>query len=308
MAAHQQAPSILGFPHRPEWGAAAHRKALAGHLRRCRDHAKIGTRQAARCIDASESTLSRMETGLAALKPPDVRRLLDEYGVRDLEERTRIALLVREAAQPDAWQPYAHAAAPTLRPLLAMEPAARRITSYEPQLVPGWLQTAEYARIVIRAGHPTMPADEVEDRVRLRMQRIAMLRRQTDPPTLLAVMDSEVFQREVGSPGVMYRQIEHLLKLLEELPYRLRLHIAPLTVGAAGAIGHPVVHLRFFADDYLSDMVYLEQYEGALYRDKPAETERYRAVLNNLVGVANPIEQTASLLQQALTEWRKRCR
>jgi hypothetical protein len=306
MAADQQAPSILGFPHRPEW--AAHRKALAGHLRRCRDHARIGSRQAARCIDASDSTLSRMETGLAALKQPDVERLLDEYGVCGPEERTRIALLVDEAAKPDAWQANADVAPLALRPLLAMEPAARRIISYEPQLVPGWLQTAVYARIVIRAAYPTMPADEVEDRVRLRMHRIAMLRRKTDPPTLLVVMDSEVFQREVGSPGVMYRQIEHLLKLQEELRYRLRLHIAPLTVGAAGAIGHPVVHLRFFADGYLADMVYLEQYESAVYREKPSDTERYQAVLNHLVGVANPIEQTATLLQEALAEWRKRCR
>ncbi|MGW2492328.1 helix-turn-helix domain-containing protein [Streptomyces sp. NPDC001606] len=304
MAAEQKAPSILGFPHRPEWGSAAHRKALAGHLRRCRDHACVGTRQAARCIGASESTISRMETGLASLKPAEVVRLLDEYGVRDPAERQRIAVLVNEAANPEAWQPFAHAAPSSLRPLLAMEPAAQRIISYEPQLVPGWLQTEEYAEIVIRATHPTMPAKEIEERVRMRRARIEMLRRETDPPSLIAVMDSEVFRRQVGTPGVMYRQITHLLTLLEELRYRLRLHIAPLSVGAAGAIGHPIVHLRFFAPDYLPDMVYLEQYEGAVYREKPAESERYQAVLNHLCGVATPADQTPSLLQEALDTWR----
>ncbi|MGW0886311.1 helix-turn-helix domain-containing protein [Streptomyces sp. NPDC002671] len=304
MAAEQKVPSILGFPHRPEWGAAAHRKALAGHLRRCRDHARIGTRQAARCIDASESTISRMETGLTTLKPAEVEQLLDEYGVHDPAERWRITVLVHEAAKPEAWQPHAHAAPPSLRPLLAMEPAARRIVSYEPQLVPGWLQTEEYAQIVIRATHPTMPAREIEDRVRLRLQRIEMLRRETEAPTLLAVMDSEVFRRPVGTPGVMYRQIKHVLALLEELRYRIRLHIAPLTVGAAGAIGHPIVHLRFFTPDYLPDMVYLEQYEGAVYRERPSDSERYLAVLNHLCGVATPADQTASLLQEALDTWR----
>ncbi|WTO32929.1 helix-turn-helix domain-containing protein [Streptomyces achromogenes] len=304
MAAEHQAPSILGFPHRPEWGPAAHRKALAGHLRRCRGHAKVGTRRAARCIGASESTLSRIENGLATLKAAEVERLLNEYGVRDPAERSRINALVHEAAQPEAWQHYAHAAPKRLRPLLAMEPAAQRIISYEPQLVPGWLQTEEYAQIVIRATHPTLPANEIEDRVRLRLQRIEMLRRATDPPALLAVMDSEVFRRQVGTPGVMYRQIKYLLTLLEELRYRLRLHIAPLTVGAAGAIGHPIVHLRFFAPDYLPDMVYLEQYEGAVYREKPADSERYLAVLNHLCGVATPADRTASLLEEALDSWR----
>lgn len=304
MAAEQKAPSILSFPHRPEWGSAAHRRALAGHLRRCRDHARIGSRQAARCIGASESTISRMETGLATLKPAEVEHLLDVYGVTDLQERHRIAVLVQEAAKPEAWQPYANAAPLTLRPLLAMEPAARRILSYEPQLVPGWLQTEEYAQIVLRATHPTMPATEIAERVGLRAQRIDMLRRETDPPGLLAVMDSEVFRRQVGTPGVMYRQIKHLLALLEELRYQLRLQIAPLSVGAAGAIGHPIVHLRFFTPEYLPDMVYLEQYEGAIYREKPAESERYQAVLNHLCGVASPADQSPTLLEKALATWR----
>jgi hypothetical protein len=304
MAAEREAPSILGFPHRPEWGAAAHRKALAGHLRRCRDHAGIGSRQAARCINASESTISRMENGLATLKQTEVEQLLDVYGVRDVPERRRIADLVHEAAQPEPWQPYAHAAPLPLRPLLAMEPAARRIISYEPQLVPGWLQTQEYAEIVIRAGHPTRPAKEIAERVSLRKQRIEMLRRQVDPPVLLAVMDSEVFRRQVGTPGVMYRQIKYLLALLEELRYRLYLQIAPLSVGAVGAIGHPIVHLRFFTPEYLPDMVYLEQYEGAQYREKPSESERYQAVLNNLCGVASPAAQTPALLKGALAAWR----
>ncbi|UFQ13552.1 MULTISPECIES: helix-turn-helix domain-containing protein [Streptomyces] len=304
MAADRQAPSILGFQHRPEWGPAAHRKALAGHLRRCRDHAGIAPRQAARCIHTSEATISRMETGRIAFKQAEVEQLLDAYRVSDPLERARIADLVQEAAKPEVWQPYANAAPPALRPLLAMEPAARRIISYEPQLVPGWLQTEEYAEIVIRAAHPTKPARDIAERVALRMQRVEMLRRAETPPVLLAVMDSEVFRRQVGTPGVMYRQIKHLLALLEELPYQLHLQIAPLSVGAAGAIGHPVVHLRFFTPEYLPDLVYLEQYEGAVYREKPSESERYQAILNNLCGVANPAEQTPALLEQALASWR----
>ncbi|MFJ8510188.1 helix-turn-helix domain-containing protein [Streptomyces avermitilis] len=304
MAADRKAPSILGFPHRPEWGPAAHRKAIAGHLRRCRDHAGIAPRQAARCIHTSEATISRMENGRAAFKATDVEQLFDAYGVSDPLERVRIEELVREAAKPEAWQPYANAVPPALRPLLAMEPAARRIISYEPQLVPGWLQTEEYAQTVIRAVHPTKLAREIEERVALRVQRIEMLRRAETPPVLLAVMDSEVFRRQVGTPGVMYRQIKHLLALLEELPYQLYLQIAPLTVGAAGAIGHPVVHLRFFTPEYLPDMVYLEQYEGAVYREKPSESERYQAILNNLCGVATRAEQTPALLEQALAAWR----
>lgn len=303
MAAEPMAPSILGFPHRPEWGPGAHRKALAGHLRRCRERAGVASRVAARHIGASESTLSRMETGLAVLKHGDIELLLQLYGVADPHERERISMLAHEATQPDAWQPLAHAASPHLRPLLAMEPAARRIISYEPQLVPGWLQTEEYAQAVIRAAHPTAPANEIAARARLRTQRLQMLRRQTDPPVLLAVMDGEVLRRQVGSPGVMYRQVQHLLGLLAELPFQLHLRIAPLEAGAAGAIGHPIVHLRFFTPEYLPDMVYLEQYEGAIYDEKPASSERYLAVLNNLCAAASLTQHTRSLLEDTLKGW-----
>jgi hypothetical protein len=51
-------------------------------------------------------------------------------------------------------------------------------------------------------------------------------------------------------------------------------------------------------------MVYLEQYEGAVYREKPAESERYQAVLNNLCGVSSPAAQTPALLEAALATWR----
>ncbi|MFJ4689220.1 helix-turn-helix domain-containing protein [Streptomyces sp. NPDC088789] len=304
MAAEGKEPSILGFPCAPELGAAAHRKALAGHLRRCRDHAGIAPRQAARCLGTSTARITRIEKGQSALRPAEVGRLLDSYGATDPLERTRVDELLCEADRPEPWQDYANVAPPPVRPLLGMEPAARRIISYEPQLVPGWLQTAEYADTVIRAVYPTMPGRQVAERVALRTQRIGMLRRDENPPVLLAVMDSEVLCRKIGTPGVMYRQIEHLLALLEELPFRIRLQIAQLSAGAAGAIGHPVVHLRFHTPDYLPDMVYLEQYEGAQYREKPAETERYQAVLNNLCWSADPAGDTPGLLKKALAFWR----
>lgn len=298
----RRTPSILGFPHRPEWGPVAHRRAVAGYLRNCREHARISPRHVADCIGVSESTVSRMETGQSVLRPLDVERLMRACGVTDQAEYERAARLTDEAGRAEPWQQYGQVVPRWVRPLLGMELAAQRILSYEPQLVPGWLQTPEYAEIVIRSVHPTASRQEIDTRVQVRVERLEMFRRQLDPPVLLAVMDEGVFTRQVGSPGTMRRQVRHLLNLLEELPYQLRLQIASQSVGAAGVVvGHPVVHLRFHAADHLPDMVYLEQFEGATYYEKPADTERYQAVMNNLCGLASPYERTRTLLAEAAT-------
>jgi transcriptional regulator with XRE-family HTH domain len=296
-------PSILDFPHRPEWGSAVHRLAVGAHFRRCRKRASLPAGSVAARLHTSPATLSRMERGQAPLEEADLEQLLELYAVDDERERTRLRELAAESRKPEVWQTYREPVARWARQLIAVEPAAQRILAYEPHLVPGWLQTDEYAQMVMRAHHPTASWDSIEERARQRTARLGMLRRANDPPVLLAVMDESVLTRPVGNPGVMYRQIEYLVRLLDELPYTLKIQIAPLSMGAVGAISHPIVHLRF-SSPVLPDLVYLEQVNSARYVDKREQTERYLGVLNNLSGASVPFDLTTSLLREQLDRHR----
>ncbi|MEW2549618.1 helix-turn-helix transcriptional regulator [Streptomyces sp. NPDC047002] len=296
-------PSILDFPHRPEWGSAVHRLAVGAHFRRCRKRASLAAAPVAARLRTSPATLSRIERGQTPLACEDVERLLDLYAVDDERERTRLRELAAESRKPEVWQTYREPVARWARQLIAVEPGAQRILAYEPHLVPGWLQTEEYARTVLSAHHPTASAESIAERARQHAGRLAMLRRAEGPPVLLAVMDETVLTRPVGGPGVMFRQIEHLVRLLDELPYTLKIQVAPLSMGAVGAISHPIVHLRF-SSPLLSDLVYLEQANSARYVDKPESTERYLGILNNLSGAAEPFDRTPSLLRERLERHR----
>ncbi|MGW6207410.1 helix-turn-helix domain-containing protein [Streptomyces sp. NPDC055089] len=300
---HREIRSIRGFAPRPHLGAAAHRRALGEHLRRCRTGIGITGKTAAQSIGTSGPTVSRLERGdrteNTALHATALLRLC---GVTDLQELAHARSIAAQGEQPDAWEAYGNSIVRWVQPLLALEPAAQRIMSYEPQLVPGWLQTHEYAQLVIRAGFPDLPHAEVEARARARVNRLDMFHRDQDPPALVAIMDEDVLRRPVGSPGVMYRQIQYLIQLLKgDLRHRISLHIAPLSMGMTGAVGHPIVHLRF-ADALLSDFVYLEQSEGARCVEGEGEAERYLSRITTLSGMANPADLTLTQLEDRLDE------
>lgn len=300
---HSEVLSIRGFARRPHLGAAAHRRALGEHLRRCRNSRSLTGKDVAKNIGTSTPTVSRLENGDRTENAGQyATALLRLCGITDHRELSHALSIAQEGELPDAWEHYGNSTAHWVKPLLALEPASQRIMSYEPQLVPGWLQTPEYAQLVVRAGFPYASQHEIEARAHARVRRLAMFHRDQDPPALVAVMDEDVLRRPVGSPGVLYRQIEHLIDLLKgSLRHRINLYIAPLSMGMAGAVGHPIVHLRF-ADELLSDFVYLEQSESALCVEKPQEAERYRSRIFTLSGMAHPANLTLTLLEDRLDE------
>ncbi len=127
------------------------------------------------------------------------------------------------------------------------EQQAVRLCSFEPCLVPGLLQTEEYARAVFSAGG-LYRSDRVEELVSLRMSRQRLLHRD-DPPDCVFVIDESALRRRVGGPAVMDRQLGRLLEAVE-LP-RVRLHVLPLDVGAHVSMGGGFVLARLPGNDRL---------------------------------------------------------
>jgi Domain of unknown function (DUF5753) len=150
----------------------------------------------------------------------------------------------------------------------------------------------------VRLGHAAAPEEELDRRVRLRMDRQAVLT-QPDPPHLWAVIDEAVIRRPLGGPAVMRAQMERLLDLVA-LP-NVTLQIVPFSVGGHAAAGGPFSILRFSELD-LPDVVYLEQLTSAVYLDKREDTDRYLAVMERLCLEAKPVADTKRMLRQVMTE------
>src|SRR5690606_38353095 len=233
-------------------GPTVRRILLGAQLRRLRERNGITREAAGWEIRASESKISRMELGRVGFKERDVSDLLTLYGVTDTEERTALLALARQANAPGWWHRYGDVLPHWFQSYLDLEAAATMIRTYEVQFVPGLLQTAGYARAVIRIGHSGARAEEIERRVEVRMARQRVLHRE-NPPQLWAVIDEAVLRRPMGGHKVMREQVLHLLEATK-MP-NVRIQVVPFHAGGHAAAGGAFTLLRFPEQD-LPDVVY----------------------------------------------------
>lgn len=188
--------------------------------------------------------------------------------------------LAKETKARGWWHAYGDAIPEWFDLYIGLEEAATGLTSYESDLVPGLLQTADYAREVISAHGEggSLGEDEIEARVRLRVDRQTLLTRTTDPLTLRLVLSEVVLRRQVGGHGVMAGQMARLVQASERSNVTIR--IAPFSSGLhPGVVSGPFVILRFPLNGDGSETepptVYSDGYTGGLYLDRPTEVERY---------------------------------
>jgi hypothetical protein len=248
-------------------------------------------------IRASGSKISRMELGRVSFKERDVADLLKLYGVEG-EERDMLVALARQANSPGWWHPFADLLAPWFQSYLGLEEAASLIRTYEVQFVPGLLQTADYARAVIKLGHKEASDDEIARRIELRRARQQVLSR-SKPPQLWAVIDEAVLRRPIGGEEVMRAQLEALIEASERPDVRLQ--IISFRAGGHAAAGGPFAILRF-PDRDLPDVVYVEQLTSALYLDKRSDVDHYAIAMEELCMEAEPPDETPGTLEKMLDE------
>ncbi len=277
-AAGPESGQVRGLSGPPAGGSTALRIVLGGQLRRLREAKRISLEDAGYVIRASQSKLSRLETGRVRFKDRDLADLLTRYGVTDETERQALLALAGRASAPDWWHDYSDVLPAWLETYVGLEEAAAQIRAYEVQFVPGLLQTGDYARAVTLLGHPDAPGREVDRRVGLRLARQAVLTRPS-PPGIWAVLDEAVLRRPIGGADVMRAQLKHLLDLARRP--NVTIQIIAFQAGGHAAAGGPFSVLRFAEDD-LPDVVYLEQLTSALYLDKPQAVDSYLLVLERL--------------------------
>lgn len=286
---------VVGFPR---GGPTALRIMLGAQLRRLRENSDISTHDAGRAIRASHSKISRMELGRVGFKQRDVGDLLTLYGVTSVEERRAMLSLVREANTPGWWHQFGDVLPQWFEVYIGLEQAARLIRAYEVQFVPGLLQTADYARAVIKLGHPHATAEELDRRVDMRLTRQHRLLR-ADELRMWAVVDEAALRRPLGGVSAMRAQLEHLIEL--NLRDNVTLQVVPFHAGGHAAAGGPFSIMRF-TEDSLSDVVYLEQLTSALYLERPNDVDHYRKVMDRLCVKAQPALLTTDLLTSLLKD------
>ncbi|MGX4693541.1 helix-turn-helix domain-containing protein [Streptomyces sp. JNUCC 63] len=275
-------------------GPAVRRRKLGAELRALRTGAGLTSGQAARLVGWHQSKVSRIETGASGVKPADVRLLLDAYAVRDSQLRELLLAL----AEPDDggrhhwWHAYRGVLPPAYRDFISLESQASGMRTLETSVVPGLLQTPEYARAVTRAAVDGLDGDRLDALVEVRLARQDVLR--AHPPLELdAVLDEAVLRREVGGPEVMTRQLERLAEAAR-LP-QVRLQVMPFAAGEhIGVTGSFVIFS--FSNTSDLDVVVIDHLTSSLHLERKEDLEAYTEAFDTLRSRALPPEDSLDFI------------
>jgi transcriptional regulator with XRE-family HTH domain len=271
------------------------RRRLAAELRKLREQSGLGVTDVAKLLDWQASRLSRLENRQSSITGPDLRKLLDVYEVEDPEYRAYLAELARRLNERGWWQKYAGQIISQYADLISLESEARVIRTYEQELMPGLLQTAEYARAVYRAAWPTNTTGQIERWVEIRMERQEILNREDPPPPRFSVVLSEAaLRRPVGGYDVMLGQLEHLM--LPRDRANVTVQVLPFDAGVHPAMAAPFTMMSFPDPDDLG-VVNVENATGALFLEEPAELRIYDEIWSTLQASALSPDDTQTFLR-----------
>jgi len=238
-----------------------------------------------------------METGRISVRPGDVRELLEVYGVTGAEADSLVQL-AREARRKGWWHTYGRVLPTWFEAYIGLESEAVRLRDFQPLVMPGLLQTEDYARAVLRAAPHAGSGAEVDRQVALRMERQKILS-QPSPPDVCLVLSESVLRVQVGGPAVMRAQLRRLTDAAERP--NITLQVLPSTTAAHVQPISPFTMLEF-ADAADPAVVYLEHLTGSLFLENEDEVRRYRVVFDHLRAEALGTSQSVGLIGQVAAE------
>jgi transcriptional regulator with XRE-family HTH domain len=247
------------------------RRRLGAALRRLREGSGMSLEAVAKELGWSTSKVSRIELAKIAVTPADVRALL---GVLDAvsDEVETLVSLAGEDRQPGWWRQYAEVLPSWFEGYLSLESEAVRLLAYESEVVPGLLQTEEYAAEILRHSPFTPLPDEAARAAELRRARQVRLVG-PDPIHLDVVINEGALRRTVGGPEVMIGQLTRVIEATEFPNVALR--VLPFEAGA-----HPGVDGSFtvleFSDPSEPRIVYLDRMTDSEYLDGLRDVAAYR--------------------------------
>lgn len=291
-------------------GSTLARRALGRELRRLRTAKGLQQAEAARVAETSPQTIGRIEEGQATrITTFQINALCDHYGATNSERRTVLGLMseVRTARERGGgwWRAYADAMfASDFDHYLSLEESASRLKAWKVSIIPGLLQTPEYRRAVAWTESPDLPPDVVQMRIEAAIHRQTRLK---DPDLHIDVMLWEAVLRDpIGGASVMSDQLEHLARM-SELP-NVSVRIVPFaSPGHLGSYVGSFLILEFpeLAQSRLIEppIVYVEEYAGDLYLERPEEVQRYQDAWREICRVALDPDQSRQRILAAAKEY-----
>ncbi|GGM53605.1 transcriptional regulator [Longimycelium tulufanense] len=251
---------------------------VARTLQRWRERIGMKGIEAAKLLGCSHAKISRIEHCVQPASPIDVLGFAIAYKVDD-KERDALFELAHRAKDRGWWEEFGKEELfEAALDYVELESEACLVRSFTIDLVPGLFQTPEYTEALVRASRPHVSEEVVERRIEARRERQSLLERDK-PLRVEAVFNEVVLRQVVGGPGVMRRQLEHLVELAERP--NVMIQVIPFSAGAHPAMGS-VFNILSFEQEHYDDVLYIE---SLAYGFSPEDQEAVDAYTLNFVGL-----------------------
>ncbi len=278
------------------------RRRLAAELRGIRESKGKSGDAVAAALKWSPSKISRYERARTGLRPREVERLLDYYGITG-SHRALLLGLAEDAAQKGWWEEFADTLSEDYQQFIGLEHEATSIAIWHVDVAAGLLQTEGYARHIISSYSRVEPVAPgmIGRLVKVRMQRQQVLDR--EGLQLSVVLDESVLTRRIGDETVMYEQLQRLAREADRP--NLTMRILPLSAQHT-VFGESFVIFGFGEDSdaMLQDVVSTEQLRSGFTLEGERETYLHRIAFQMLAEASlDPVASKALILQTAQSHW-----
>jgi len=242
---------------------------LARELRALREAAGITHADIAEVLGCSESKIYKIESGDVGIGRGDLLVMLDQYKDADETHRGTLLNLQKQGKERGWWVKFGQLPNPYSM-YIGLESAATAVKNFELAVIPGLLQTEDYARAIISAQRHSDTDDEIAKRVKVRLARQACLTE--DPPLdFWTIIDESALRRQMGGKAVMRDQLHHLIEV-SKLP-NVTLQVLPFSEGShPGTLGS--LAILEFPDDVHSPVAYIETMAGDVYLEREDDLRR----------------------------------
>ena len=276
---------------------ALFKRTIALSLKKWRLETGVPQRDAAKRLDRTTQHISNLEAGHLPTAA-DLEILLEYYGKEDRTPFMRELLSAARKAK-NWWTAMSGAVPKWFDLFLGLESGAVELSSFDTVVVPGLLQTRNYAKAVI-TGDPDLATDEMHERVEVRLGRQKIL--QADNPTYLhVVLDESVLHRMCGNRAIMREQLEHLLEISHQP--RIGIQVLPFDAEYPTQDSGTFIVMKFPPEmEGDPGLVYLELLTGGHYFEKPEEIAEYRRALTRLHALAASPEASRGIIERRLKE------
>lgn len=278
-----------------------HRRRFGSVMRSLRRSAGLSMEDAANLLGIGKPALSKIENGKQRVSGLGLTAFFSVYGVESEEARKKVKAMAalsasgkrtnlldeyQDAIQTDAFEDYLH-----------LEGMATRADVFFTQVIPGLLQTKEYATSIVERSQVWPSKREVDRFVDLRLARQTVLARE-DPLKLWCILDESALRRVVGGPKAMRGQLEWLLKVTEERQH-VGIQVLPFEMGSHAGIDGAFQLLGF---EVGSPVAVVETKTTGLYLEEDVDVDRYQAAFDDLRTQALDPQKTRRYIQNLIKD------